>query len=45
MQYRKSQKNLQGSNIIYIFAIQTKGEIERVKEIHKNLLPISPPNK
>lgn len=26
MQYRKSQKNLQGSNIIYIFAIQTKGE-------------------
>ena len=26
MQYRKSQKNLQGSNIIYIFVIQTKGK-------------------
>ena len=26
MQYRKSQKNLQGSNVIYIFAIQTKGK-------------------
>lgn len=26
MQYRKSQKNLQESNIIYIFAIQTKGK-------------------
>lgn len=45
MQYRKSQKKFAGEQYYLYICNTNKREIERVKEIHKNLLPISPPNK